>query len=82
MVTIPSRSADILSISTPARHANVTRTQKYMVPTVGINAVKASEDDDEEEELLMNKSFTCRGRESAAHEHGKPKRVCFCTVTW
>lgn len=29
--------------STPARHENITSTEKYMTPVAGMNAVKASD---------------------------------------
>lgn len=42
---IPSTSADVLINNPVARIANIIRTQKYMIPTVGMKAVKASEEE-------------------------------------
>lgn len=45
MEVIPSISADVLINNPAARRATIIRTQKYMMPTVGMKAVNASEEE-------------------------------------
>lgn len=43
----PRASKEVLITSRPAMPQKISSTQKYIVPTAGMNAVKASDDDDE-----------------------------------
>lgn len=45
---LPAASSTVRPNSSPAMLANMTRTQKYMVPVAGMKAVKVAEEEEEE----------------------------------